>query len=119
MTAIKGARDERLASIEQKVAMLRRDLEVISSRVGFVASKSNLRLAEIVNTPIDGDNTFEIKFVEGTFTETAGQHTPTYTDRSTTTEFAHNVAPTTTTPSSGDVVRVFRWSRRWWFSRVQ
>jgi hypothetical protein len=118
-TAIKGPPEEQLATLEAMYRDLRKDLDQIRSAVAGMQSKKFVRLARITNAPISGDNTYAIMFLDGTFTEAAGNQTPTYSNRQNAAAgFAHNIITSPSTPpAQNDVILVWRWSDRWWFER--
>lgn len=106
---------DRLVSLERDFQMARKDLETIESRPAETGSKRPHRLAEIESPVGAGFNTFNITFLDGTYTEVAGNQTPVYQSRQNVSAgVAHNLS--TSSMSVGDVVVVHRWSNRWWFS---
>jgi hypothetical protein len=115
MAAIDGELSERVQYLERQVEQLAARINAEVS-VGSPSRRKQTRTARTVESggsyPSSG-NTFPIIFVDGEYTETAGNQTPTYTARAATpSHFVHNVADQYI--SVNIEVQVWFENEQWW-----
>lgn len=109
-----GSDSERLVALEREVRRLSVEAARGPAREAMLSGKLQLRPARVTNTPTAGDNVFSIIFLDGTYTETAGTRTLTWTDRQTASAAVCANVRSGQTPASGTKLMVWRWSGRWW-----
>ena len=109
-----GSDSERLVAIEREVRRLSVEAARGPAREAMLTGKLQLRPARVTNSPTAGDNVFSIIFLDGTYTETAGTRTLTWTDRQTASAAVCANVRSGQTPASGTKLMVWRWSGRWW-----
>ena len=103
--------NSRLEALERRVEQL--ELKLIDQYAPGHAGESMPRLAR-VETSAAGRRTFDITFLNGTFTEATGTAVATYTNRQNNPIFfAHNISNTDV--AAGTIVQCFRQGERWWF----
>lgn len=108
-------------SSKQRIELLERQMEALTRKLdqGFdrsMALNEQPRLAKTYNPgsyPSDPANVYPIMFLNGTFTETAGNQTPTYTNRSSTSKRV-GFGLTDEYIEAGTVVACWRQNNRWW-----
>jgi len=108
---------ERMRRMESEIARLSADLARLRATPADTARPQEVRLARTYNTgsyPGGGsDNTFPATFVDGTFTETAGNQTPTITERDTgNVAIIHNTSDDYIPVNT--LIPVWRQGGRWW-----
>jgi len=111
-------RHDRIVDLEQQVQDLRRDLDAYRRRDLFHQTPRQIRTAITcaisASYPTAPADTYGIKFVDGTFTESAGDQTPTDTNRSATYQrIAHDRTPGRFL-AEGTLVQVYEENSRWW-----
>lgn len=102
--------------LEREVQDLRRSLDRMTVRNPSTAPVKNSRLARTVNGgtsyPSSG-NTFYIEFLDGSYTKSPGNQTPTLAARQSV-NFAVCQNLASTLPSEGTKLHVFEWRGYWW-----
>ena len=111
-----GTTRERILTLERQAAALSARLDLALAQQGGGTAKVRTRLARTTTStsyPGQPANSFEIEFLDGTFTETPGQQTPTYTARSANpTAVCHHIAGNL--PPENTVIEVFQHNGKWW-----
>jgi hypothetical protein len=104
---------ERVLTLERQLAGVQAELLTASARVAEPAIPQQVRIAKTTGTPQDTDTAFPITFLDGSFTETAGQQTATWQDRQNTSKaVVFNIAGEKI--PSGTKLMVWAWNNRWW-----
>lgn len=105
---------ERLYQLEQKFEGLQAEMSALKAFSGGGMAARQTRLAEVTSTPIGStDNTFQIVFLDGRFTETAGVQSPQWRSRQQAARaVAYNLAEEVI--PVGTRLPVYQWSDRWW-----
>lgn len=105
----------RLNQLELQVAAFSRQLRAQGDRMDRWVWPKQVRLAKTTHSaesyPAAPANCYEIEFLDGTFTEAAGQQTPTYTDRG---SLAYALSMAGEYFLEGTRVAVVRIGRQWW-----
>lgn len=109
---------ERLYVLEQEMRRLQASVDQLSVRNVTSMPYKQTRLARAVAGPTayppTGD-TFYIAFLDGTFPESSGDQTPSYTLRHSGTAFAlaHNLSGSL--PTENSEILVHEWNGQWWY----
>lgn len=104
---------ERILTLESTIARMASDIDRSRAREAITSGRSPVRIARIVGPVGSSDNTFDIIFIDGTYTETKGQQTPTWDDRQFSAKaVAYNLAGTKV--DAGTKVPVYFWGDLWW-----
>lgn len=105
--------EERVLELERRLYSIQHDVIGGRQAVPKFDSRPQVRLARIANEPEENDNTFEIIFLDGEFTQAAGQQSPAYLDRQIFAKAAaYNLAGNTLT--QGTKVPVYWSNGHWW-----
>ena len=108
----------RLNDLESQVADLRRQIERDARRNARLVAPRQVRTAITcaisASYPTAPADTYGIKFLDSTFTETAGDQTPTDTNRSATYQRIAHDRMSGRFLSEGTVVEVYEQNNRWW-----
>ena len=115
----------RVESLRQRIENLEREIESIDAqmtRSDNHASQTNRPASKLAQTydngsyPSDPATVYPIMFVDGSFTETAGNQTATWTNRSSTNRrVAYAICGSSQHLSSGTLGVAFRQNGQWWF----
>lgn len=109
----KGSLAERVLQLEGDLYAVKQELRAANHRAARIGAPNNFRLARITNTPSTSDNTFEVIFLDGKFTQAAGVNSPSYTDRQLASRATvYNI--TGVKLDKDDVIPVYSWSNRFW-----
>lgn len=104
---------ERVLDLEKRLSAVQYEIDAAGARAAIASAAPQMRIARITGDPGTGDNTFDVIFEDGYFTELAGQRTPDYYGRQTTSRaVVHNLAGSKI--DSGTRVPAWFWSDRWW-----
>lgn len=104
---------ERILRIEQNMIRLTAELDRSRAVDMIQAGRAPVRIGVIEGPVSSNDNTFLVRFVEGQFTETKGQQSPTWTDRQTAARVvAYNLAGSHIAANTR--LPVYRYSNRWY-----
>lgn len=108
---------ERLLQMERQLYDLQTEVNAARQRMVSQAATPQVRLGTIATAPTSGsDKIFGVVFLDGTFAETIGSGTATFTDRQNAyRHVAYNLGGTQ--PSIGDKVLCFWSGGRWWFEK--
>ncbi len=109
--------DDQVAAVRREVQQIAMRMDSMRARDGVSGQSAQCRLARIQNTPANGDNTFDIVFLDGSYLKVAGQQSPYWVPRQ---YSARTVAYNLTNQKLGQntVVLAVYWSRHWWIERV-
>lgn len=104
---------ERVLTLERRLSGLQSEVDAANARTAMTAGAYQMRIGRITGEPEDSDNTFDVIFEDGTFTEAAGQQSPDYIGRQLAARaVVHNLAAVKIPKDTR--LPCWYWSDRWW-----
>jgi hypothetical protein len=112
-TALAGTSADRLVELENQVRSLRSDLQQLRTTATPTGAEGLGRPCRVVGPVTPGDDTFDVIWLDGEFTETKGANSVVWFDRQATSAgVAHTIDGSTLVADS--VYYAHFWSDRWW-----
>lgn len=92
---------------------LQAELQAANARLAITQDSVPYRIAEVMNIPSAADNTYLVRFVDGEFSDNAGNVSPSYTPRQQNGKYyVHNLG--NGVPGQGTKIPVWQWSGKFW-----